>query len=752
MKAKRQLSSKCAPAAFLASAISALAMPGQAWAQEAEVEASADALGEIVVTARKRSESLQDVPVSVSAISGDALRAGYLQDLSDVGGIAPNVVIDPTIGFSNGASISIRGVSFQDIEKSFDPAIGVVVDGVFLGTNSQALLDNFDIERIEVLRGPQGTLFGKNTTGGTINVTRIRPGFTLGGEASYSYSSFDTHDVQAAVNLPLADDVAAARLAVNWRQSDGYLTNTANGERLGGSDIFQFRGALLLNPTEDWEMYLNYDYVADRGDTAALRNASLPTDLFALPGLLGINPFFPGYPADTGPLDEFRSDALNIADYTTHAISMEMNFDREDFTITSITGFRAVDEDVYSDFDAENTANFNSRRVQDFEQLTQELRLTTNWSDRYEFVAGVYYFRSDYDLVQTIDVLTDWIPCNVLPQPFSSFGCAQTGFSGQTTESYAAFIQGNINLGSQFRLTLGGRYTHENKNFYSTPLSFPIGALGSIAQEESWNDFSPRISLDYRPNDDLMLFASYASGFKSGGFNGRAQTITSTGPYDPEKVNTFEFGVRSEWADSRLRVNATTFYTDYQDLQVDLLRTAAGGTGQETVVENAASATIYGFELEVEAVPTEGLRLFGNLGLLHAEYEEFVADIGLGLGVVDNSNLDLRRAPKVTYSVGASYEFPVGDAGNIQANLLYNWQDDLHTTTQNLELGHRQSVGMLSGSIGFSSHNDRWALSVFGRNLTDEFFVTDGIAIGGLVSLQTVSQPRQIGIRLDLRF
>lgn len=735
--------------AFLAS-VSGLAMG--AFAGDAGAAGPIVALEEIKVTARKIEENMQRVPVSLSAITGRALDMGYVNDLSDVAAIAPNVIIDPTIGFSNAASISIRGISFQDVEKSFDPAVGVVIDGVYLATSSQALLDNFDIERIEVLRGPQGTLFGKNTTGGTVNVIRKRPGREMAFDASASYGNMDSLNLKAAADLPISSDKAFLRLAANWKRSDGYLTNTANGEKLSGDDVFSLRGALLFDFGNDWQAYLNYDHISDRSDSVGLRNATMPTQMFSVPGLLGINPLFPGFPADEGPLDEVRSDFPNSAKYTTNAVSLEVTRNSDAYTLTSITAYRDVNEKVYFDFDAENASNFNSIRTQNHSQFTQEIRLASHWSDTYSFVAGAYYFWSEYDLLQQIDVLTDWVPCGVLPFPYTSLGCSQSGVADQTTNSYAGFVQGNVNLTEDLRFTLGGRYTDEKKSFGITPIVWPPGALGSIRDKEDWSEFTWRTSLDYQATDTVFLFASYATGFKSGGFNGRAQTITSIGPYDPEKVRTFEVGIKTEWADRRVRLNITGFHNRYRDMQVELLRTAVGGTGQETVVENAASAKTQGIEIELQAVPTEGLSINANLGILDAEYKDFTADLGLGLGVTDNTALDLRRAPKVEYAIGATYAHPVGDAGQLVLDASYSWRDDLHTTTQNLELGHRRSVGILNGSIGFEDADGMWDISLYGRNLTDEVYIADGLAIGALVSVQTISPPRQWGVQVGVHF
>lgn len=708
-------------------------------------------LEEIIVTARKVSESLQRVPVAVSAISGAALERSFADDLQDLEGLAPNVVIDSFNAFPNAASISIRGISHTEIEKSFDPAIGVVVDGVFMGTNAQALIDNFDLARVEVLRGPQGTLFGKNTIGGTINIIRKRPQHEFSGMASYSFSRFDKHEVKTGINIPVQQDVVALRLAGGYAKSDGHITNTVNGEKLNGADILTLRGAVLASPNDNLEIYINVDHVRDRSDMAGLRNANMPTQLFAIPGLLGLAPGFPGYPADTGPFNEVRADVSSDAAYDTTAVSMEVTWDEDKYTLTSITAYRWVDEDVINDFDTENTAGFNSRRVQDHDQFTQELRIASKWSEHYDLVAGLYYYWSKYSLDQTVDLLTDWIPCGVLPGAFASFGCTQNGGANQTTKSYAAFLQGNIHLTSDLRVTLGGRYTRDRKNFSATPITFPVGSLGTGTDKESWGRFTPKVGLDYQANEQVMLYASFSSGFKSGGYNGRAGLPTSIGPYDPEKVNAYELGFKSELWDRRLRFNVAAFYNDYSDMQVELLRSVIGGTGQETVVQNAASAETYGMEMELLARPTERLTFSGTLGLLEAQYKDFTADIGLG-GVTDNASLELRKAPKWQFSVGASYEQPLSDAGLLLFDLRYRRSGAMETTTQNFAFGRRPESESLDGAITFESADQAWQASVFGRNLTNDRYIIDGLAAGAVLSFTSVNMPRVWGVEIGVRF
>ena len=269
--------------------------------------------------------------------------------------------------------------------------------------------------------------------------------------------------------------------------------------------------------------------------------------------------------------------------------------------------------------------------------------------------------------------------------------------------------------------------------------------------EESWSEFTPRIGLDYQITEDLFLYASFASGFKSGGYNGRAGTVTSIGPYDPEEIKSYEIGLKSSLLDNRVRLNFAAFYNDYEDMQVDLLRAVAGGTGQETIVANAAGASTYGAELELVAKITPNLLVNATLGVLEAEYDHFIADIGLG-GITDNSNLELRKAPDWQYSLAVSYERPWADLGTLVLDLKFRESDDLQTTTQNFAFGHRRSVENLDASISFESIDGNWTFSLFGRNITDEEYIQDGLSAGALLAFTSVSIPRVWGAKIDWSF
>ena len=409
-----------------------------------------------------------------------------------------------------------------------------------------------------------------------------------------------------------------------------------------------------------------------------------------------------------------RTDIDNRgADYDTSSVSVEMNWDRDQYLLTSISAYRDVDEDVYNDFDVENFAGFNSRRVQNHHQFTQEIRLTPKWSDRYQLVAGLYYYWMEYNLDQTVDLMTDWIACGSLPGIFAGFGCTQNGGSAQTTKSYAGFVHADINITDRLRATVGGRFTEEKKIFTATPIAYPAGLLGTAHDNKSWSEFDPLAGLDYQWTDNVFVYLSYAEGYKSGGYNGRAGSTTSIGPYDPEFISTYEIGLEVEWLDHRLRLNAAAFYNDYKDLQVELLRAAPGGTGQETVVANiAAAAETYGFELELLAKPTPNFTVHATLGTLKAKYKKFLADIGFG-GVTDNTNLEMRKAPKMQYSIGGSYDYSFSDWGTLLFDINYRWTDKMHTTLQNFDFGIRRSVGNLDASIGLESRSGKWKVSVF---------------------------------------
>ena len=729
-------------------------------------------LEEVIVTARKRYEPLQETPVSVTVLSSEELLVSSVRSLRDVQTYAPNVNINKNGGGAGAASISIRGVSYQEVDKSLDPSVGVVMDGVYLGTNVGQLVSNFDIARIEVLRGPQGTLFGKNTTGGVINVVRSAPTGELGGELRLGVGSWDLRDFKGLVNFPIIKDKLAAKLYAIDTSDDGWLHNTTIDEDTARTDIRNYGFSLLATPVDDFEIQFSYDNLKDESDLNGGHNFTPDDsvgcavlaplgDLNVIPGITPevISTSTVCASLDTGSDEDHVSmNGHQIASVDTDAFTLRAEWSLDSGDITYIGGYRENDEFRRNEFDSSAADYLSLDFAQDYEQTSHELNFSSSFSEKFDFVVGLYYWDSEYS------------------QRSDTFGAAYNFFVGarptdsssfltqnQKTRSVAAYFQGDWNITEKLTATIGARYTEEEKELRGqTPTA--VLADGTIYTdngvnppsvstyaEDEWEETSPKFGLSYQLNDDLMLFGSYSEGFKSGGFFGRNTTVGGlTTSYDPEYVATTEIGIKSDWADSRIRFNATIFSTDYDDKQEEnLIPLADGNVG--TSVSNASTAKIQGAELEFTALLTSSIRLHMFYGYLDAEYNDYDADIN-GDGIVtNNDHLLLRRAPENTFGVSGNYFTNFNENLGFNANFTYRWQDEMETIADNDPLGTVDSNGIWNAAVDFI-YRENYQLSVYGRNLSDERYTTSVVNIGPLSSFGAWNQPRHWGAEFRLRF
>ena len=700
-------------------------------------------LEEIIVTARKRTESMQEVPVSVTAL-GQELQLASIRNLADIEGYSPNVTIDPGTAGPGAANISIRGVSYQEVDKSLDPSIGVVIDGIYMGTNVGQVLTNFDIQRIEVLRGPQGTLFGKNTIGGVLNVIRNEPRYELSGEFRAGVGSWDLRDFKGVLHFPIVQDKLAAKIYATDTSDDGWLENTTLDEDTARRDARSYGFSLLTNPTENFEAQFSYDRIEDDSDIGGAHNRNGPETISCQ--------FFGACEAtDTGSdKDHVSTNDHQIGSLETDAFTLRMEWEIGPGIITSITGYRDNEEFRRQEFDASNIDFIALTFAQDYEQTSQELNFTSTFSDTVEFVAGLYYWNSEY--TQESETLGFLFNTVIMGRPP---GATSKLRQNQETESVAAYFQGDWNFTDRLTGTLGLRYTQEEKDFKGQTSSVWLNGEQIVdpqfgQADEDWGETTPKLGLRYQFTDDIMTFATYARGFKSGGFFGRNTAVAGfTTPYDPEYVDTFELGLKSDWLGGRVRFNATAFYSEYEDKQEEnLVPLSDGSVG--TLVVNAATVEMPGLELELIAAVTENLRLRASYGYLDAEYDDYVADIN-GDGIeTDNSDLKLRRAPKNTFGASATYARSFGSS-EFMGDITYRWRDEYETIANNDPAGHVDAFGLWSASFDFI-YNERYQLSVYGRNLTDERHLAATTKIGPLVTFGTWIQPRNWGVEFRYVF
>ncbi|WP_426163523.1 TonB-dependent receptor [Sandarakinorhabdus sp. DWP1-3-1] len=741
--------SHVAMAAALAFATPALAQQPSTAAspQITAAETGSSDAPEIIVTARQRSETLSTTPVSVTAISPITLAAVNARTIQDVAGMAPNVLIQPVGAGPSAAAISIRGISFADIEKSFDPAVGVLIDGVFIGTNTGQLLDFFDIASIEVLRGPQGTLFGRNTIGGVINIRRSRPTLEFGGKVELTVANYGVFQARGLLNVPIIKDVLGVKLFGFHAETNGFYRNvTRNRDEPSGSS-WNYGAAILFTPSPSFDALLTLERQTENAHT--VNSASSTTgDLVCLVA-----------PANQCNLD--NRDSLyttytqfpNFTTYRSPAATLEMNYSiSDDFKLTSITGWRKNDEVFRQDFDGTSIPFYETIRDQYYRQITQEFRLGGKVSESLDFVAGLYYFNSKYRNHQTTFL-----------GPILGGATAQQ-FAEQESKSYAAYADVNWAFAPRFRATFGGRYTKDEKSFSNT---FP-GAF-SVAADQSWSKFTPKVSLDFRPNDDLMVYASFSRGYRAGGFNGRATSIsTSQTAYDPETVSSYEMGLKTQLFDRTVQFNVAGFYTKYDNKQEGIIRRTPPGSPNtnETVVANVASATIKGIEADVTARPVRGLTLNASAGYLKSDYDSFNTLNPLTLAPIDLSGLSLTFNPSFTASASASYaiETSLGDV-TLSANYRHiaryytaitpdPGDPNPNAPTQNSLASQTRPLNQLDASVAFEPviAGVKTRLNLYVRNLLDIRGLSANTIVPGLFKTGSGREPRTYGASFGITF
>ncbi len=693
-------------------------------------EGPAAAVEDIVVTAQRREQRLQDVPLAVSAFSMESLEDGKVESLLNLDGKVPNVVLAPVGAYPFASAFYIRGLGYADVESSFEPSVGVELDGVYLSRNVGAVQDFFDIGGVTILRGPQGTLYGRNTIGGVVSVQSRRPSFDFGARAQATFGSNGRQELRAGVEGALIEDKLAGKFSFLTKTYDGYIKNY-DGRDMGAQDVTSMRGALLWTPTASFDATLIVDYTKDKGTGTAFENASLPS--MVLPGF--------GEPADTDgdPLLSHVGDDI-FSDLEALGVTLNANWDLGPVKLTSITGYRKTDTEVLSDFDGTPTPFMTVHRDETHDQFSQELRLASNTDGPLTYVVGAYYMTQEYD-----------IATGQFGTVFGSPTAGSTIYTQQKADSWAVFGQADYEVLPGLTVTAGGRYSKEEKTFTTQPLFYP----NAETFEASFDDFSPKVGVSYKWSDTLMTYAQYSRGFRAGGFNGRAGSFLAVGPYDSETVDSYEVGVKSDLFDRRLRLNAAVFTSDYQDMQQSVQQLIPGTLINQTLVANVGAATISGFEAEATALLTDVFTISASVGYLDASYDEFMADLGDGLGVIDRTYLPMPYAPKWSNSVTFNYKDDF-DFGRVTAQASVRHMTDMYTSFSTLnattDLTMRQSNTVVDGSVSLELPDGRWRVSLWGKNLTDELVINNTFGVGNLLASRVYQPPREIGVDLSLTF
>jgi iron complex outermembrane receptor protein len=730
--------------------------PLQAVAQEQEAETG----DEIIVTAQKRAQNVQDVPIAVSVLNAEALLDSHVTDVMDLNALAPSLQIKTDDNAAN-PKIFIRGIGLNDFNPNTASAVALYTDGVYIGSPLAQMSQFFDLERIEVLRGPQGTLYGRNTTGGAINVISRRPTQSWEGDANFAAGSFGSMSFEGGVGGPIVDNLLALRVAAIYTVDDGYTTNRLTGHDGNNADRGSVRASLLWTPSDNFEALFQARYARSQGGSILAYNRSLlpatpeatGPDGFCAPGF-----YTSGQCTDLGGYANTSSD-LYAGDYhlegrdnvETYGGSAIVTWDLGAMSLVSVTGYDHADRDDVEDTDAGPTDILTARYRARQWAASEELRLQSNGDGPATWVLGLYYAHDDlwtnsyYDVFRVANT-GDPLDAAVL----AAFGIGVFAWPfSQETDSYAAFGQLDYKLTSRLTGTIGLRYSGDDKGFdyqslYSVqPDTAPdLPAFIDLHDSDTFSSLSGRLGLQYALGDDVNLYVSYNRGYKSGGFFG-GQTVdpATLAPYDDEIVNAYEIGAKTELFDHALRANFAAFYYDYQDLQVYTLVVSPDPpflTIQQFT--NASNAAVYGAEAELFASPTDGLDLSLSAAYLEATYEDFTSE------GADYSGNTLPNAPEFSLTASAQYELPAfGGTARAQGDVSY--RSKIFYDTRNVERLSDPERTFVNARLGWTTPAEHLEFGIFGRNVFDETNISDIIPIEGLgFDLFSMGPPRSVGV------
>ena len=740
--------------------ITAPAMAADAPPSAAQANDATDT-GAIVVSARRRDETLQTTPVAISAINTAMLESKAAVNISDLQGSAPGLLITQQNSGAQAANLSIRGLTYANIEKSQTPTVGVVVDGVAIGTNTGQLQDVFDVAQIEVLRGPQGTLFGANTIGGVINIERSKPTMTPGAKIEFSYGRWNTGSGKGIVNYG-DGSTWGVKAWYFHNQTDGYYWNAVSNHSAGGSKDDNFGGSLLFKPAgSGFDAQLTVEDVIQSFDPV---NSSLTSTADGFCGIV-----VAGACGRNNTTDLYTVfDSPGHAKYRAPAATLQMHYDAGTIKLTSVTGWRHSHEDQGQEYGT--TDIYYSLRRQDYTQISQELRGSGKLFSGLDYVVGGYFFGSVYGLNQwqggpALETAVD--PSSLAPDYQLVHG---------KTRSYAAFADFDYAFAENFRLSFGGRWSHDDKQLYN---AFAVsGVIGSGSA--GFSKFTPKVGLDWRPNRDVMVYGSFSQGYRSGGFSPRATSAQFAGtPFGPETVDAFEIGTKLSTPDHRATLNIAGFISNYKNMQQDTtIPGPASAGGNQTITSNVGGAVIRGIELDGSLHVTSQLKLSATASLMESHFRNFiVGDINANTGGAvipfDYSANRLIYAPTFSSSVNAEYTVPTsfgkvvsavgwrhispydeqvsigaitynGPAAAPTSATVYGNDPRVRTVTQDLVDASMTVDFKLQGLDAYAR--------VYGRNLADVRTTSAAFTVAGLWAFASAIEPRSYGATLGVKF
>lgn len=792
----------------------------------------AEVLEEVVVTAQKRAESVQDVPIAITAFSQKMLEDRNIKSVQGLSNFTPNVTLDAGSPFSSSPAVLtayVRGIGQDDFAFNLDPGVGVYLDGVYLARTVGANSDLLDVERIEVLKGPQGTLFGRNSVGGAISIVTRAPGEELHFKGEVVAGEAGRMEIRGTADIPLIDNTLLSTFTFSSSERDGYVKRvpyTADGyfytdpynayprssvnhsasDTEGGENAWTTRLKLLWHVNDKLDLTFSADYqeVDQEGgastllDTFALEgvpgelfatayNLCLSVPVSALPSDIGgnfaalcggnrgtvgtslaeanidANPLNDRLPFDdrfiSGDIDKTYATGSSFSYLENMGLALTADYAvTENMSFKAITGYRDLSWSSALDADGSPMTIIEPGFNMNQEQFSEEIQLTgTAFEDSLDYVVGAYYFTEEGDL-------HDYVP-------FTEGLLQVDGYNEFETSAWALFTHLNYRFNEKFSMTLGARYTEEEKEFegfqtdpngflYKLVLGLQLDEIDDAARQalgfpdptdplrfyppglnkKSFSNFSPRIGFEYRFDSGALAYTSFSKGYKTGGWTTRLSTPLATAPdFDEEEADSYEIGIKTELFDRTLRLNAALFYTEYDGIQL----TQSEGISPTTV--NAGVAEIQGFEIESQWVVTDGFTIASSVGYIDAEYTELLPGTMAGES--------LPKTPEWKFNFNPRYELMLSSNNSIVFNADYTYTSELENNTENTPLLQRDDVEMLNASISYEDIKGQWSATFGATNLLDERYITTGqFQVGGGLTYGTYNRPSEWYVKLAFEF
>ena len=735
-----------ASATLLASAaVVVFSLPGTALAQDG---AAGALLEEIVTTARKRSqaEAIQDVPIAVTAFGAAQLEALFVKKIEDLSYMMPNVQLESVGTFPGVQNFSIRGQGINSSIPSVDPTVGVFVDGLYMGSTFGVVIDTFDLESIEVLRGPQGLLFGRNVTGGAVVLRNARPNGESSSRFRVGATDSDQYNLAVAVEGSLIEDKLAAKIVAYYDNDDGYFDNlnptytgpqvgpfpiapapyptqsfymqsAAGRSKVGAMTTKLVRPTLVWTPTDTFDMTFSIEQGESKGDGAAWSSVTLQR---------------------AGTLPEYgtSADEVGFTDMHWSQVMMEINkTDVGNGTLTNIAGYRRVKADSGTDVDGTYFPLFAVPGSTDQLQWSNELRWSGSVNDSWETTAGLYYFTQ-----------------NIGYREGRYIQAALTRALGgdMDAKNFGAFWNNEFQIIDSFSMSIGFRYTDESKS--ASIISGVGGGCADVVNFDcsfddlsgDWDNITPKIGFQWLLGENSHVYSFWSKGFRSGGFNFRnaKPNVIPPGPTKEEENTTIEIGIKTEFADGRMRLNAALFHNEIEDMQREL------NMGDPDVIVlqgtiNAGDVTIKGLEIDFVGLITDNFSVSASYGYQDGEFDRKNPDFAAFLGD------DLSRLAPSNYSVGLSLDLPMGDTGVVNFATNYSFREEHPYNDSNSEIFDDQK--RLNASINWFLPNDVWQVSLYGKNLTDEANWGNLTSIAGIYTAGPMKKGRVIGLEVNYR-